>query len=197
MYSVSLLPYEYKLINIKARKKNVNLIIAMGVMGVLFTVYAILSIVLTTNNAKLNEIRKEASEVEAQISEIDDILAMRDQVNKLLKDASLAAGVNPEWRSLTAEIGNSVPESLFLTEVGMKFEDPTGVCIIKGTGSTHESVSEWMNRLEEVPDISEIICTSSALSDQLDENSPVNFEIRFKIQKGRGYQLPTEVTGNE
>ena len=88
MYSVSLLPYEYKLLNTKARKKNVNLLIAIGVMGVLFVVYMVLTIVLTSTNAKLNDIRKEAYAVESQISKLDDLLAISNEVNKMLNDAS-------------------------------------------------------------------------------------------------------------
>lgn len=197
MYSVSLLPYEYKLVNTKARKKNVNLLIAIGVMGVLFTVYAILYIVLASNKVQLNEIRKEANVVEAQISEIDDILAMNNQVSSFLKDASLAAGFNPEWERLITEIGNSVPETISLNNLVMKFESSEGECSIKGTGLTHQSVSDWMKRLEGITDIGEIKCVHSAYTDQQKENSPVNFELNIALQKGPGYQLSMEVTGNE
>lgn len=197
MYSVSLLPYEYRLINTKARKKNVNLLIAMGVMGVFFLIYVILSVVITTNNAKLKDIRKEAAVVENQISEIDDILNMSNDVSKLLNEATLAAGTNPEWGELITNIGNSVPESVSLISIDMKYETSEGECSIKGTGLTHKSVSEWMQRLEKVKDIGEIKCVISTQTAHQEENSPVNFELNIPLQKGPGYQLPTEVAGNE
>lgn len=196
MYSVSLLPYEYKLLNTKARKKNVNLLIAIVVMGVLFVVYMILTVLLTGNNAKLNEIRKETYALEAQISEIDDLLTINNNVSSLLKNATLAAGSNPEWGNLIASFGNSVPETLSLTAIEMKYSEPEGQCNIKGSGITHQSVSEWIQRLNEVTGIGEIkfnISTSAAQSDI----APVNFELSFPLEKGPGYQLPMEVTGNE
>ena len=197
MYSVSLLPYEYRIINTKAKKKNVSLFIAMGVMGVFFVVYFILTIVLAGKNSELISIRNEADAVEAQISEIDDILTISNNVNLLLKDASLAAGKNPEWGRLITVIGNSVPESVNLVNTQMKFEDSEGECSIKGTGLSHKAVSDWIQRLEKVENIGEIRCVISTLSDKNVENSPVNFELSVPLPDGPGYQLPMEVTGNE
>jgi len=195
MYSVSLLPYEYKLLNTKARKKNVNLLIAIGVMGVLFVVYMVLTIVLTSTNAKLNDIRKEAYAVESQISKLDDLLAISNEVNKMLNDASLAAGSNPEWGNLIVSIGNSVPESISLKNIEMKYSTSEGQCSIKGFGLTHQSVSEWLKKLEEVDGIGEIKCEISNIETQ--QSGTVNFELDFTIHKGPGYKLPVEVAGNE
>lgn len=195
MYSVSLLPYEYKLLNTKVRKKNVNLIIAMGVMGVLFVAYMILTIVLTSKNARLNDIRKESYSVESQISKIDDLLVISDEVSKMLADASKAAGSNPEWGNLIASIGNSVPETISLKSIEMKYGTSEGKCSIEGFGLTHLSVSEWLKTLEDVDGISEIKCEISKLETQQSET--VNFELNFTIHKGPGYKLPVEVAGND
>lgn len=197
MYSVSLLPYEYRIINTKAKKKSFNLFIAMGAMGVFFVVYFILTIVLAGKNTELNSIRNEADIVEAQISEIDDILTISNDVNLLLKDVSLAAGKNPEWGRLITAIGNSVPESVNLVNTEMKFEDSKGECSIQGVGLSNKSVSDWIQKLEEVDNLGEIKCIISTLSDPKVENSPVNFELSIELPEGPGYQLPMEVTGNE
>ncbi|MGI6124454.1 MAG: hypothetical protein ACOYIG_09795 [Acetivibrionales bacterium] len=174
-----------------------SLLIAMGVMGVLFAVYVILSILLTSNIAQLNKVKKEAETVEAQIAENNDLLTMSNNVNILLKDATLAAGENPEWGKLITAIGNSVPESISLSNIKMEFDNQSGFCTIDGVGLTHNSVSEWIQRLEEVTGIDEIRCSLSALSDKLKDNSPVVFEVGFTVVPGKGYQLPMGVTDNE
>lgn len=197
MYSVSLLPYEYRLINTKARKKNISLILAMVAMGLLFATYIILTVILTSKNAKLNEIRKEATSVESQISKIDDLLVISNEVNRMLNDASVAAGSNPEWSSLITSIGNSVPESVSLKNIGMEFTSSDGECNILGTGLTHQSVSEWLRELEKVSGIGEILCVISTIDNMDDVTNPVRFEITIPLKKGPGYKLPMEVTGNE
>ncbi len=197
MYSVSLLPYEYRLINSKARKKNISLILAMVAMGLLFAAYIILTIILTSNNAKLNEIRKEANSVESQISKIDDLLIISNDVNEMLNRASLASGSNPEWGTLITSIGNSVPESVSLKNIEMEFTSSEGECSILGTGLTHQSVSEWLQKLEKINGIGEVLCEISTIDNQDDITNPVRFELTMPLQKGPGYKLPMEVTGNE
>lgn len=197
MYSVSLLPYEYRLLNTKARKKNMSLILAMVAMGLLFAVYIILTIILTSKNSKLNEIRKEATSVESQISKIDDLFVISNEVSKMLNDASSAAGTNPEWDNLITSIGNSVPESVSLKSIEMEFNSTDGECNILGTGLTHQSVSEWLQKLEKVTGIGEILCEISTIDNMNDLTNPVRFELTIPLQKGPGYKLPMEVTGNE
>jgi Tfp pilus assembly protein PilN len=113
----------------------------------------------------------------------------------MLNDASLAAGSNPEWSNLLITIGNSVPESLILKNIEMKYSDPEGKCSIKGAGQSHKSVSEWLKKLEEVKGIDKIKCELSSSENQ--QSRAVNFEIEFSIQKGPGYKLPEEVSVNE
>ncbi len=197
MYSVSLLPYEYRLLNTKAQKKNISLILAIVAMGLLFAVYIYFTIILTSNNVKLNEIRKEAASVESQISKIDDLLVINNEVSEMLNYASQAAGSNPEWGSLITSIGNSVPESVSLKNIEMKFNSSDGECSIVGMGLTHRSVSEWLQKLEKVNGIGEIMCEISTIDNKDDINNPVRFELTIPLQKGPGYKLPTEVTGNE
>lgn len=195
MYSVSLLPYEYKLLNTKARKKNISLLVATGVMGILFIAYMITTVVLTTNSAKLKYIRKESNAVETQISKSDDLLSISNDISVMLTEASSAVGTNPEWSNLLITIGNSVPESLILKNIEMKYSDPEGKCSIKGAGQSHNSVSEWLKKLEEVKGIDKIKCELSSSENQ--QSRAVNFEIEFSIQKGPGYKLPEEVSVNE
>lgn len=194
MYSISLLPYEYKLLNMKARKKNIGLMIAAVIMSVLFLAYMILTVYASGKNAELDGVRAEYAAVETQIEKMGDIKIIYDEVGLLMKDVTAAAGTTPDWNRLIASIGNSVPDSVYLTSIEMNYQESSGECIILGTGAYHGSVSAWLENLEEIPEIGDINCKFSSRSDSGDS---VEFEVNFRILQGPGYKFPLEVSSNE
>jgi len=190
MYSISLLPYEYKIHNLKAKKKNIGLLLATGIMGVLFLAYTILSVYASGKTAELNGIRAEYAAVEAQIEKMGDIKIFYDEVGVLSKEVTAAAGSNPDWSLLISSIGNSVPESVILRSMKFNYQGSSGECVILGTGKDHGAVSGWLKKLGDTEGIGEINCKFSSLSGNYDS---VEFELSFLILQGPGYKIPLEV----
>lgn len=195
MYSISLLPYEYKMLDSKERKKNISLLIAIGVMGILFAAYLILTVYASGKTAELNGLRAESAAVEAQIANMGDIKVINDEVGILLKDVMTAAGTSPDWNQLIADIGNSVPEPVSLKSIKLNYQGSSGECIVQGAGSNHQSVSDFLRKLEDNSGIGEIKCKFSSRSDSADDF--VEFELSFPILQGPGYKIPLEVNSNE
>lgn len=195
MYSISLLPYEYRILNSKTRKKNINLLLAIGAMGILFTVYLILTIYASGKAAELNGIRAEYAAVEAHIAKMGDIKVINDEVGLLIKDVKTAAGTRPDWNQLIAGIGNSVPNSVSLKNIKLNYQGSSGECVVQGTGLSHQSVTDWLKNLDDTSGIGEIKCKFSSQSDT--SNNSVEFELSFPILQGSGYKIPLEVNDNE
>lgn len=196
MYSVSLLPYEYRMIHTNARKKNIGLLLVTGVMCVMFFTYLILTIIEAGKEAELKGIRAETAAVDMQISRLSDLETLKKDVFSLLDTVTMAAGSNPEWESLIASIGNTVPESVNINYINLEYNGNEGVCNITGVGLSHQSVSDWMVKLQEVSGIGEIKCNISSRVTQ-SGNNDVNFELTIPLLAGPGYQLPVEVESHE
>lgn len=195
MYSISLLPYEYKMLNTKARKKNINLLLAIGAMGILFVVYLILTVYASGKTAELSGIRAEHKAVEAHIAKMGDIKVINDEVGLLIDDVMSAAGSSPDWNQLIAAVGNSVPDSVSLSSIKLNYQGGSGECVIQGTGLSHQSISDWLKKLEDTSGIGETKC--KFLSQSVSSGNSVEFELSFPILQGSGYKIPLEVNGNE
>lgn len=196
MYSVSLLPQEYRMLHINARNKNIGLLIAMVTMGVLFVVYLILTILLSGKQAEIRGINAENSAVEAQITKLSDIKVVSDEVSALLADTMQAAGTNPDWEQLIVKMGNIVPNNVYLSNINLEYKDNKGTGLIQGSGQTYKAVSDWMKNLENIKGLGEIRCEFSSQV-KGESSSSIDFELTFVISQGSGYKLPTEVNGNE
>lgn len=191
MYSVSLLPYEYKMLHQSARKSNYSLLAAVAVMGVFLAVYLFLSLSAGEKDAKLQDLKAQNASVEENISNLESLEVMNNEVGRLLSQAILAAGTNPSWNDLIAAIGNSVPETMGLKTITMKYAGDSGECTIQGTSKDQRSVSEWMEALEALDGTANVKCNFSGLTDQ--EEGLFEFELVFVLTPGPGYQLPPEV----
>ncbi|MCX7773783.1 MAG: PilN domain-containing protein [Clostridia bacterium] len=192
MYSVSLLPYEYRMLHQNARKKDVSLLIAVVAMAVAMAVYLFLSISAASKDRELEDIQAQQQSVSRQITRLQDLEGLNSKASSLLSQAMLAAGSNPTWSNLIAALGNSVPQSVGLTNISMKYAGIGGECILQGTAVSHQAVSEWMKELSALKGIGEIKCSFSS-EDESNANNQVQFELRFPLLPGPGYKLPAEV----
>lgn len=195
MYSVRLLPQEYRMLHTNACKKNISLVVAMVIMGVLFVAYLILTVLFSGKQAEIRGIKAENAAVEAQISKLSDIKVVSDEVSALLADAIQATGTTPDWEQLIVRMGNSVPNNVYLRNINLEYKENKGTGLIQGSGENHKAVSDWMKSLEDIKGLSEIKCEFSQVNGE--SNSSIDFELTFVVSKGSGYKLPTEVNGNE
>ena len=192
MYSVSLLPSEYRAIHQSAKKKDIRLLITMGIMSILAIGYLVLSVTVLNLEKNYQIMQNENVDLLIEIDRFEGLELLNAQVNTLLLQAISAKGSNPKWDDLIASIGNSVPESVGLNTLEMKYNDTVHECVIEGTAKNHQAVSYWMESLENVEGIDGIKC--SFLSVQQQEIDTVSkFKLSFSLLEGPGYNLPQEV----
>lgn len=192
MYSVSLLPSEYKAIHQNARKKDILLLIAIGVIGVLTVIYLTLYIAVLNMEKEYLVLQDENVDILIQIDKLDDIEPLYSQVNSLLARAVAAKGMNPKWDELIACIGNSVPESVGLSSISLQYNGTNQQCVIEGTANNHQAVAQWLEVLETVEGIDQIKCSFSTVQQQ-EIDTVSKFKLSFSLLPGPGYSLPLEV----
>lgn len=188
MYSVSLLPYEYRMMHQKARKKDISLLLAILVMGILAAVYFILTFSAYAKAQTLKELEAQNADVEMQSAKLEGLLELNAEVTGLLTQTSAAIGSIPEWNKLIKTLGNSVPETVNIININAKYTTDSKQCILNGKAADYKSVAEWISSLEKLDEIGEVRCKTSA-----NEGKSVLFEISIELMSGRGYMLPMEV----
>lgn len=191
MYNISLLPSEYRMLHQASRKKDKGLMISIIVMLGLFAVYLGLTLVMASKGHELDSIRNTNRIVENRISGIGELIALKNEAQSLSDMASKAYGNNPEWHSLLAEIGNTVPEDMGLTSIQLSFSDGKGNCIVQGVASSHQGVTDWIRALEELNKTGEVMCNYAQ-----ETQGRVEFEISFDLLPGGGLVLE-EVAASE
>ena len=82
MYNVSLLPYEYKLLNQQARKKDYTLLIAIALMCCLLLTYFILSVISARKDSALEDAKAINSDIEEQIASLVSIEELNNEMRK-------------------------------------------------------------------------------------------------------------------
>lgn len=194
MYSVRLLPSEYRIAHQSVRKSGISLLAAIGVMGALLVVYLILSVSAASKSNELSALQYQNDVMAMRITELEGLDVLYNDVSKQLADVLTAAGSNPSWDKLIATVGNSVPASIGMDNLIMRYSSEKKECMIQGTVSNHLELSNWMDKLEELDLIENPLCTSTSLSDT---GSGIKFEVTFTIKPGSGYLLPTEVSSND
>lgn len=196
MYSISLLPYEYRMLAHSARRKNILLLYALTFLIALTGVYLLLSENVLEKEKDLNDIIEQNKMVSNQISELINLEEVNRKANVLLNQAVKAYGSNPEWSRLISALGNTVPPTAGLDNVIMNYAGDRGECIIQGTARDHQAVSLWMNQLEAMEGIEKINLNLSTRMEE-DPSGFIQFELNLSLLPGEAYQLSLEVSGNE
>lgn len=186
MYSVSLLPLEYRNYQSVLKRNDrfifMGLIAALASLAVLVTAIAISSIY----DGELKRIKSDNEEIVKQIDELKPIEALQTQVADMLAMINLTAGLSPSWENIITVIGNAVPPSIGITSISADYSDGIGKIIITGSASSHEYVSVLLKSLSKVNGFGEISCIFSVKSDA---SNDIGFEIDITSLPGMPYDL--------
>lgn len=191
MYKISLLPSEYRQFQ-KSIQKRSNLVLVGGIIIVLlFAVYSLISLASLVPQQQLKAIQQDNAKLEQQIAAMNQYEQMLNKTNALEDLAKQAMGTAPEWRSVVLGIAGATPEGMWLSNISAKYEQSSGIGLIKGWALSHKDVSDWMAIMETVPGISNIKCSVS--EETLVEGMPaVQFEAKMTILPGAGLDLKAE-----
>jgi len=179
MYNVSLLPYEYRILNKQARKKDYILLIAIAIMCLLLLAYFVLSIVSVGKHSELKELKARNSEIEDQIATLVNVEELDNEVKKINDKIKTAMGTTPKWADIITEIGNTVKPTTSIISIKMDYNDETGKCVIEGKASNLDVITEWLNELETVPGIDDITLIISDNSFTI--KNYISFELNMNL----------------
>jgi len=189
MYKVSLLPKYYIQEN-ELRKRQYKLLrITLMVMCVLLAIYTLLILMHASKKNELIGLRRENRELLKNISELEYLTALNNDINTLYNRAKNAAGNNPDWDKLILSIGSTVPETVGIINIEFNCLGETKTGLIRGLAIDHDTVSDWLETLNGLSEISDVKCVFST---QSQENSDdfVQFEITMNLNTGSGYMVP-------
>ncbi|HHU90705.1 MAG TPA: hypothetical protein GXZ22_06575 [Clostridiaceae bacterium] len=178
MYNVSLLPYEYKLLNQQARKKDYTLLIAIALMCCLLLTYFILSVISARKDSALEDAKAINSDIEEQIASLVSIEELNNEMRKLNDKAENAVGTTPIWADIIADIGNTVKPNTSITDIKMSYNDKSGEGVINGTAYDISSLTKWLDELEDVSGIDDAQFSISSTSGS---NQLIRFELNFTV----------------
>jgi len=156
MYNISLLPSEYRILNKQARKKDYTLLIAIGIMCLLLISYFVLSIISAGKNFELKGLKDKNLEIENQIVTLEEIEELDNEVKKINDKIKTAMGTTPKWADIITEIGNTVKPTTSIISFKMNYMNDAGKCEIEGNAFSLTALTEWVNKLETIPDIDDI-----------------------------------------
>lgn len=192
MYSVSLLPSEYKALNVKAKKNKVGLYISAIALICIMFVYFYFFFLSAKFDGKLDELKDESAQLSKKVKKLEPLEALSNSVAQQLGEVLIAWGNKPVWDDLISSIGNSVPETISISNMSFKYTEQVGECIIQGDANSHNDVSFWMQQIESISGIGEIKCKDSS-----EDEGDIHFELSIILLPGQGYQLPLEVLSDE
>lgn len=178
MYSVSLLPNEYRMLHKQTRKKEYTIIFSATFVVVLLLTYLLLSLLLHTKTTEFEMIKQENARLESSISKLEEMETLKEEVIALLGQATLASGANPRWHDTLNIIGNSVPDTVGITSMNINYSDEYSEVIIHGTTNNHMYVSDWLRKLEELTVISETKFNFSSIAEG---EGIMHFELTLRI----------------
>lgn len=178
MYNVSLLPYEYKLLNQQARKKDYTLLIAIALMCCLLLTYFILSVISARKDSALEDAKAINSDIEEQIASLVSIEELNNEMRKLNDKAENAVGTTPIWADIIADIGNTVKPNTSITDIKMSYNDKSGEGVINGTAYDISSLTKWLDELEDVSGIDD---AQFSISSTPGSNQLIRFELNFTV----------------
>ncbi len=189
MYSVNLLPSHYILQNQARKRKDKLLKITIVAMCALLAVYAVMTILNTIKKNELKSIQKSNQIVQDEISKLEHLSSLNNDINMVYKLAKAVAGTNPSWDEFIVTISNSIPGTIGITNVDLSYQGETREGKIQGLALEHRTISEWLKTLSELSEISNVKC-SFAKHTQEDSDDLVQFEITMNIEPGPGYEIP-------
>lgn len=181
MYSVSLLPNEYRMLHKQIRKKEYTYILSITLLIVLLLVYLCLSFILKNKVYELEMEQNQIESLEKSINNMIEIETLKNKVDSMQEQLLQASGNNPRWDNILSVIGNSVPETVGISSMNINFNGQYGEILIHGTANNNSSISEWISKLEELAVVDQ---TRFNFSSADEKGEHLQFELTMIIPSG-------------
>lgn len=182
MYKISLLPVQYKLAIIRERKNN-DIIISFVFTIIILSILSILAFVV--NAAIKNEYAIIKAENSALLSENNDLSNYNEMQLKLLDDTGkiqVLAGEAPSFPRTLSAITQTVPDSLQILKIKYTYSQETKKSLFEvgGNAAYYDDVALWIDRLNKVESIGEVMCSYTTVSSASSLNR-IQFELKMDI----------------
>ncbi len=176
MYSISLLPSEYKSYLVSSRKRELTIMILSVVVVALALILFMVTLISNIYDNGLERLENENAVIEDRITDYLYIEGLKAQMLSLEQQIQ-QIGLFIDWGSMITDIGNSVPKRIGLESIMIGNSDTLRI-MIRGHAISHEDVSDWMLKVGAISGLQNIQCKSLIV----DENSGlIDFELDIPL----------------
>ncbi|MBU4533818.1 MAG: PilN domain-containing protein [Eubacteriales bacterium] len=176
-------------------------------LGILFLLFLGVGGALTTATFKaqndVRELQDQRAAVERQVAALQQYADLEVKVSSAEKLVQQALGTNPEWSALLADISRVLPNGVWMTELTTGFKPPapakpgekvgegSGELLLRGWGTDHTRVAEWVEALKTVQGLAGVRYQYTN-EDKVSGVPVVRFEVKATVTPGVPYQLGGE-----
>lgn len=187
MKSISLLPSKYKKMKSSGRRREF-LVAALGILS-LAAIFAsvIIKIFSTIPGEKLKMLKAENEHLLQSIQALDYLNELEENIRKEADLAQKAVENQPDWLTLYASISAAVPDGLHLSSITAETEETKLFLIIQGNTRSNALLSEWLDRLKELEELSGNGLNYARAVDE--SASMIEFEVKTEVESSRPFKL--------
>lgn len=176
MYSISLLPSEYKSYLASSRKKELSIMILSVVVVALALILFMVTLISNIYDKGLESLEGENAVIENRIENYLYIESLQAQMLSL--DQKIRQiGLFIDWGRLITDIGNTVPKRIGLESITIGSSDSLHI-MIRGHARSHEDVSEWMKKIGTMSGLQSVQCRSLLVDDN---SGLISFELDIPL----------------
>jgi Tfp pilus assembly protein PilN len=186
MIRINLLPPEV----VAARKKKERQFRFLRILlltAVLFAVGFNVLFAMTLNvRSDVSAVLQQRSQVETLIEAYKPYQDLQEANNAKIALLVEAMGMQPGWRDILGVIGQEIPANVWLTNLSITSSDNGNLINFRGITYDHPSTAGWLESLEGIAGIENILCQFSA-EETVDDRELVRFEVSAVITAGQVY----------
>lgn len=211
MREISLLPVEYRERELAKRQTLLVHAIALSVIGAMLLLYAVSFGAAFINRLEYHNFQTERISCERQIAALKPYADLDSRYRDAVELYNQVCGTFRPWGAFLAGIGLKVPEGVWLTELTLSKPEAqasaqqTGsspesgqsvgsnqasasqssyTCSIKGWALGHFQLARFLDKLQEVQQLSHIQCRTTSAG-EYNESPAVQFEITAELWSDR------------
>lgn len=191
MKNISLLPPEIKAEARARRRRNLYLLVSVGVLAGFVIFYSILHIETARTRSELRTLEEEREIVATEMDALGVYREMQADVEAAERMVQQAMGTTPSWGELLETVGLKVPHGIQLTDLNASYNNDSGELTLRGRADSHITVARWLEQMHEIPLLDRIYCQFA--DEGLHEGRvTVQFEVKARILPGEPYRLVIE-----
>lgn len=183
----------------KAEKRLVMaLLIAAGIGALLFAVFTVNMIRITSRERVLARLEEENSKYQVAINEMKSFQDKQNQVEQLQNLIDSVSDLDFVWSKFFNDVSLIIPNDVWLTKVtsDSKIVSFEGLAVAEATGTAdngHKPVAKWLVHLGQIEGLSDIwLTTSEKQKDKLE--GKVKFTSTAKIKQPESSPKPPAVS---